>query len=187
VPLPFLTTDGAHDELPPHPEALRAQRAGERWRRPYALGPHRVATAAVLLVLTTYLLVAGMVVELAGNGTRCAVLLGLAVLVVATALRLLRVGVWVSGDGLRLVTLFRTTTLPWDAVGAVRTAQQPVRWLSLPRTVQGQALVIHRADGSELPTLLTDRSPDFFGRTEPFDIAADTIEDWATLLRRAPR
>jgi hypothetical protein len=185
VPLPFLTTEGAHEEHPPQPDAVRARRAGERWHRPYAVGPHRVATAAVLLVLTTYLLIASLVVDLAGNGARSVVLLCAAVLVTATALRLLRVGVWVSGDGLRVVTLMWTTTLGWDEIGSVRTAQQPVRWLAMPRTVQGQALLIHRVDGSEVPVVLTDRSPDFFGHTERFDVAADTIEDWAAVLRRA--
>lgn len=184
MPLPFLTTDSARDQHAPRSGAATAPRAGEQWRRPYGLGSCRVATAALLLVLTTYLLVAAVIVDAAGSGSRAAVLTGLGVLVIAIAVRLLRVGVWVSGDGLRLVTLSRTRTLAWDRVAAVRTTQQPVRWLSLPRTVQGQALVVLGDNGDELPTPLTDRSPDFLGRPESFDIAADAIEDWATVLRR---
>ncbi len=182
--LPFLTTDGAHDESSPHPDAHDTSRPGEQWRRPYRPGPWRVGMVALLLVLTTYLLVAAMIVEIAGDGARAAVLAVLAVLVTGLAGRLLRVGLWVSGDGLRLVSVFRTRTLAWDAVGSVRTAQQPVRWLSLPRTVQGQALLISPDHGDDLPVLLTDHSPDFLGRPESFDLAADAIEDWATLLRR---
>ncbi len=184
MPLPFLTAAGGHDENLTYDDGpLRP--VGERWQRPYPLGPWRVAIASLLLVLTAYVLFAAVIVEAAGSSSNAVVMLGSGVLVTAFTLRLLRVGVWVSGDGLRLVSLLRTTTLPWGEVGVVRTAQQPVRWLGLPRTVQGQALVVRRADGTELRTLLTDHNPDFLGRVETFDVAADAIEGWATDLRRA--
>ncbi|MDI5965345.1 PH domain-containing protein [Streptomyces sp. SL13] len=160
------------------------RRLGRRWRRPYPLGPFRVGPAACLLVLVTYLLVAAFVDRLAGDSSATVSLLVGAVLLTAVALRMLRVGVWVSGDGLRTVRLLRTSTLPWDRVASVRTVQQPVRWLYLPRTVQGQALVVRRTDGAVLPVLLTDRCPDFLGRPERFDRAADAVEGWARLLRR---
>ncbi len=182
--LPFLTTDRVHEDGPPGPLADRPVPPGGRWRRPYGIGPGRVGAAALLLVLTAYLLISALVVELAGTGSRAAVLLVAAVLVTGLALRLLRVGLWVSGDGLRTVSLLRTRTLPWDRVGAVRTVQQPVRWLSLPRTVQGQALLVRAEPGGEMPTLLTDRSPDFLGRPEAFDVAASAVADWAELMRR---
>jgi hypothetical protein len=59
-----------------------------------------------------------------------------------------------------------------------------VRWLGLPRTVQGQALVVVRArDGQPLRTLLTDHNADFLARPEAFDRAADVIEGWAAESR----
>ncbi len=178
MPLSFLTADGADDG--PLAPARPARRVDGRWQRPYQLGPWRVAIAALLLVLTAYLLFAGVIVAAAGSSSDAFVMVVAGVLVVALTLRLLRVGVWVSEDGLRMVCLLRTRTLRWDQVGTVRTAQQPVRLLSLPRTVQGQALVVRRTDGTELPTLLTDHNADFLGRPESFDVAADVIESWAT-------
>jgi hypothetical protein len=67
----------------------------------------------------------------------------------------------------------------------VRTVQQPVRWLGLPRTVQGQALLLERrgrtADGA--PLLMSTHNLDFLGRTEAFDRAADSVEAWADEYR----
>ncbi|MEU1631063.1 hypothetical protein ABZ746_38650 [Streptomyces sp. NPDC020096] len=187
MPLSFLTAEGGHNEsadagaAAPHHAA--PQGAEDRWWRPYRPGPWRVAIAALLLMLASYLLFAGVIVAAAGSLSGAGASVGVAVLVIAGALRSLRMGVWVSGRGLRLVGLLRTTTLPWGRVGAIRTAQQPVKWLSLPRTVQGQALVLHRADGAEPRTLLTDHNADFLGRVEAFDLAADAVEGWAAHRR----
>jgi hypothetical protein len=183
VSLPFLTADGAHDDRPAHSDAHPVRPVGEQWRRPYSLGPWRVAAAALLLVLTAYLLFAALIVEAAGSGSSAGVMVVAGALVLAFTLRLLRVGLWVSHDGVRLVSLLRTRTLGWNDLGPVRTAQQPVRLLGLPRTVQGQALLLWHADGTQLPTLMTDHSLDFKGRAESFDVAADAIENWAAELR----
>lgn len=94
-------------------------------------------------------------------------------------------GVWVSDRGLRHVRFLLTRTLPWERVVAVRTVQQPVRWLGLPRTVQGQALIMGRQDRPEEATqLLTTHGADFLARAEAFDRAADAIEAWAAENRR---
>jgi hypothetical protein len=132
------------------------------------------------------MLFSALIIALAGAVTGALVCLGAALAVIALALRLLRVGVWVSAYGLRRVGLLSTVTLSWGAVAAVRTVQQPVRWLGLPRTVQGQALDVVRAgDGEVLRTLLTDHNADFLGRPEAFDRAADVIEEWAAESRPA--
>jgi len=96
------------------------------------------------------------------------------------------VGVWVSAQGLRRVGFFVTHTTPWDQVVAVRTVQQPVRWLGLPRTVQGQALTLVRGDRApgDVPPLMTTHNADFLARTEAFDRAADAVEVWADEYRR---
>jgi hypothetical protein len=142
-----------------------------------------VAIAALALVLAAYLLVAALIIAIASGLSTAGWSLGAAALLIMSALRFLRVGIWVGGRGLRHVGLFYTVTVPWHQVGTVRTAQQPVRWLALPRTVQGQALVVTRADGTQLRTLLTDRSVDFIGRGDTFDIAADAIEGRAAQMR----
>lgn len=183
MPLSFLTAD-AEPEAPAAAHSPLPHAARERWRRPYRPGPWRVAAGAVLLLIASYVLLSALIIALAGSSQGAFVCLGAAVLVIASALRLLRVGVWVSAHGLRQVAMFATVTLPWREVAAVRTVQQPVRWLGLPRTVQGQALSVLRApDGQPLRTLLTDHSADFLNRDEAFDRAADVIESWAAESR----
>lgn len=180
VSLPFLAADSGHDEYAA--DAALPHRVEDGWVRPYRPGPWRVAAAAMLLMLASYLLFAAVIMGLSGNGPGVATTIGAAVLAIGCALRLLRVGFWVSTRGLRQVGFLYTTTLPWNRVGSVRTAQQPVKWLGLPRTVQGQALVVTRSNGQLMRPLLTDHNADFLGRTEAFDQAADAIEGWAAEL-----
>lgn len=181
MPLPFLDSEIGQDEYlagAPLPHAVQG-----RWMRPYRPGPWRVAAAALLLMLTSYLLIAAVIMALAGGMPGAGVWLAVSVLLTVCTLRLLRVGFWVSARGLRQSGLFYTITIPWDEVGSVRTAQQPVRWMGLPRLRQGQALVVTRREGEILRPLMTDHNADFLGRTEAFDMAADAIEDWAAELR----
>jgi hypothetical protein len=181
VSLPYRSATALDDEFAtgrPLPHAAR-----DHWMRPYRPGPWRVAAAALALMLTAYLLFAALIMVAAGSGGGAVACLCTAVVVVAATLRLLRVGIWLSGKGLRQVGYFATVTLPWSRVGTVRTAQQPVKVLGLPRTVQGQALVVTRRGGQPLRVLVTDHNADFLGRVEAFDIAADAIEGWATELR----
>lgn len=88
--------------------------------------------------------------------------------------------------GLRRVAFLSTRTHAWSEVAEVRTSQQPVRWLGLPRTVQGQALTL-AARGAEQQRvlLLTDHNADFLSRTEAFDRAADLVAAWAAEYRPA--
>lgn len=152
----------------------------DRWRRPYPPGPWRVGGAALLLLLTSYLLFCALIVVWAGRTTSAVVCLASAAVVLTVALRLLRVGVWVSRRGIRQVGLGYTRTLGWQQVASVRTVQRPVKWLGTPRTVQGQALVVTPRQGGELRALLTDHNADFLARPGAFDRAADTVEAWAT-------
>ncbi|MER7478459.1 hypothetical protein ABTX60_12505 [Streptomyces sp. NPDC126510] len=178
MPLPFLTADRvfeAADDVPlPHEDR-------DRWRRPYRPGPWRVVVAALALLLASFVLFAAVVIAATAQLGSAALVFGLALLVIATALRLLRVGVWVSARGLRHVGFLTTRTAPWEQVVSVRTVQQPVRWLGLPRTVQGQALLLERRgrEAGDLPPLMTTHNADFLGRAEAFDRAADAVEAWA--------
>ncbi|MFR9799771.1 hypothetical protein ACL02U_28325 [Streptomyces sp. MS06] len=183
MPLPFLTADraidAAADSALPHDDR-------DRWRRPYRPGPWRVGTAALSLLLASFVLFAAVAIALADSAGGAGAVFLFAAVVIACALRLLRMGVWVSARGLRQVGFFVTRTVPWQRVVHVRTVQQPVRWLGLPRTVQGQALVLARKDRSaqDAAPLLTSHNADFLARTEAFDRAADAVEAWAGEYRR---
>ncbi|MGW0707045.1 hypothetical protein ACWD4G_13985 [Streptomyces sp. NPDC002643] len=183
MPLPFLTADRTFDEVAD--EALPFEDR-DRWRRPYRPGPWRVGAAALLLLLASYVLAAAVIIAVAETPTAGALCFGAALLVIACALRLLRVGVWVSARGVRRVGFFRTRTAAWEPNMSVRTAQQPVRWLGLPRSVQGQALLLARRDRTQeyVTPLMTTHNADFLARTEAFDRAADEVEAWAAEYAR---
>jgi hypothetical protein len=178
VPLHFLTADrafeAADDVALPYDDP-------DRWRRPYRPGPWRVGAAALSLLVASYMLFAAVVIALTGKVSEAGIVLTAGVVIIVGSVRLLRMGVWVSARGLRHVAFLVTRTVPWGRVVSVRTAQQPVRWLGLPRTVQGQALTVVRRDRAPEDTaaLLTTHNADFLGRSEAFDRAADTVEAWA--------
>ncbi|MGY5061121.1 hypothetical protein ACWDFR_45010 [Streptomyces sp. 900105755] len=182
MPLPFLTADrtydAALDDALPYDDR-------NRWRRPYRPGPWRVGGAALWLLLASFVLFAAVALALTGSLSSGVTVLGIALLIIAAALRILRMGVWVSARGVRQVGLLHTRTVPWKRVVEVRTAQQPVRWLGLPRTVQGQALTLVRKDRpADTEPLITTHGMDFVGRTSAFDRAADVVEAWAAEYRR---
>ncbi|MER6977246.1 phage holin family protein [Streptomyces carpinensis] len=177
MPLPFLTADRAFDTADDVAQPFDDR---ERWRRPYRPGPWRVGTAALVLLLASFVLLAAVVIALTDGLSSAAVFFGVALVVIAGALRLLRMGVWVSARGLRHVRFLVSRTTPWAQVVSVRTLQQPVRWLGLPRTVQGQALVLVRRDrNAQSVPLMTTHNADFLGRVAAFDRAADSVEAWA--------
>lgn len=183
MPMPFLTADREPGPPDPHAHVPLPYLERDRWRRPYRPGPWRVAGNALLLLLSAYLLISALIIALAGRVAGTLVCLLCALVLVTAALRSLRLGIWVSSHGLRQVGLFTTSTLPWDDIVTVRTVQQPVKWLGLPRTVQGQILEVVRVKGEPLQTVLTDHSADFLDRGRAFDRAADVIESWAAESR----
>ncbi|MGY1438373.1 hypothetical protein [Streptomyces reniochalinae] len=192
MPLPFVTAD-REDRVQAAQSVTLAEADRDLWRRPYRPGPWRVGGGALLLLLASYVLFSALVIALAGSLPSAAVCAGCGVLVIVLAVRLLRAGVWVSSHGLRQAGLLRTTTLRWAEVGVVRTVQRPVRWLGMPRTVQGQALVLYPrtragngaagSDAEERRILLTDHNADFLPRRPGFERAADVIESWAAESR----
>ena len=86
MPLPFLTAERAFAATDDVPLPFEDR---ERWRRPYRPGPWRVATAALALLLASYVLFAAVVIALTGSVSDAAVIFGLSVLVIIAALRLL--------------------------------------------------------------------------------------------------
>ncbi|MEU6240485.1 MULTISPECIES: hypothetical protein [unclassified Streptomyces] len=182
MPLPFLTADRTTEAAP---ESSLPYDDRDRWRRPYRPGPWRVGGVAVGLLLSSFVLFAAVLIALTGSASSAGAIFGLAFAIILAALRVLRMGVWVSERGLRQVGFLTTRTVPWQRVVSVRTAQQPVRWLGLPRTVQGQALTLVRADRAPDDTapLLTTHGLDFLNRPAGFDRAADAVEAWAAEYR----
>ncbi|MFC9285027.1 hypothetical protein [Streptomyces collinus] len=182
MPLPFLTADRSFEAASESPLPYDDR---DRWRRPYRPGPWRVAGAALGLLLSSFILFGAVLIALTGSVSDAVAVLVVALAVIASALRVLRMGVWVSARGLRHVGFLLTRTVPWQRVVSVRTAQQPVRWLGLPRTVQGQALTFVRKDRSpdETAPLMTTHGLDFLSRPAAFDRAADTVEAWAAEYR----
>ncbi|MER6467702.1 hypothetical protein [Streptomyces collinus] len=182
MPLPFLTADRSFEAASESPLPYDDR---DRWRRPYRPGPWRVAGAALGLLLSSFILFGAVLIALTGSVSDAVVVLVVALAVIASALRVLRMGVWVSARGLRHVGFLLTRTAPWQRVVSVRTVQQPVRWLGLPRTVQGQALTFVRKDRSpdETAPLMTTHGLDFLSRPAAFDRAADTVEAWAAEYR----
>lgn len=185
MPLSFLTADGV-SEVDDDGHEAPAPADHDRWRRPYRPGPWRVAGGALLLLLAAYMLLATVIVAFAGAWSGTLVCAAAALAVVGSAVQVLRAGVWVSRTGLRRVGFFRTRSLAWSEIAELRTVQQPVRWLGLPRTVQGQALTVTGRAGGDLPALLTDHDADFLSRREAFDRAADQVEAWADAYRPMP-
>ncbi|MFF3321140.1 hypothetical protein [Streptomyces sp. NPDC002889] len=183
MPLPFLTADRAVGAADGSEDVALPFDDHDHWRRPYRPGPWRVGTAALLLLLASFVLLAAMIIAFAGAVPGAALCMAIGALLISTALRLLRMGTWVSRHGVRRVAFFTTTTLSWNRAPALRTVQQPVRWLGLPRTVQGQALVLERKNNEPL-LLLTDHNADFLSRAEAFERATDSVEAWGDEYRR---
>ncbi|MGW3495485.1 hypothetical protein [Streptomyces sp. NPDC001020] len=184
MPLPFLTADPASDQVAD--DLPLPYDDHDRWRRPYRPGPWRVGAAAILLLIASYVLFAAVIIALTGTPSSAGTVFGIALVLIVGALRMLRMGVWVSAQGLRRVGFFRTLTTSWQKADSVRTVQQPVRWLGLPRTVQGQALVLVRKGRApeDMPPLLTTHNADFLARPQAFDRAADAVEAWAAEYHR---
>ncbi|MFE9776333.1 PH domain-containing protein [Streptomyces sp. NPDC005931] len=184
MPLAFLTADRAFETAD---DVALPFDDRDRWRRPYRPGPWRVGAAALLLLLASFVLFAGVIIAATAPLSSAGVVFMIALAVIACALRMLRMGVWVSAQGLRHVGFLSTRTVPWGQVVSVRTVQQPVRLLGLPRTVQGQALLLVRQGrGADAPPpVLTTHNADFLGRDVAFDRAADAVEAWADEHRRA--
>ncbi|RMI33886.1 hypothetical protein [Streptomyces triticirhizae] len=177
MPLTFLSAE--HDAQSSPTDGPLPHGQPDHWRRPYRPGPWRVGGAAITLLLAAYLLLSAMIIAMAGPPSGASATAICAALAIAFALRLLRMGIWVSPRGLRRVGLVRTQTLRWREVEAVRTVQQPVKWLGLPRSVQGQALEVLPRRGEPLRPLVTDHSADFLKRADAFERAADVLEAWA--------
>lgn len=95
MPLPFLTADRAFDASAE--DVALPFDDHDSWRRPYRPGPWRVAAAAGLLLLASFILFAGMIIAFAGALPGAGACVALALAIILCALRMLRIGAWVCG------------------------------------------------------------------------------------------
>jgi hypothetical protein len=160
-----------------------------RWMRPYRPGPLRLAVCLAIIVV---LLFATMVSLIAAYGSASVVELGLRGVIAAAVygalvwavFRAYLSGVWVTDDGVRIVRPMSTRAWPWRDIADVRSVPGSTRLLGTPVRVDGHAVVLVLSDGSDVETPLTDRSGDFLGRPEAYDMAATAVEGWLEQHRR---
>lgn len=156
-----------------------------RWVRLHGPGPWRsvvaVVSALAFALVATTVFAAALAVP-APRAQRVVVLVVAALLVSGTGMLLLRTltsGVYVTDSAVRLLSLRRTLVLPWRDIRDVRRVPDRVPLLGVPLLpVAGERVLFVLADGSDLPTPLTNRSADFAGRGEAYDVAALALERW---------
>jgi hypothetical protein len=160
-----------------------------RWVRPYRPGPFRLAACLAIVVV---LLFATMVSLIAAYGSGSVLELGLRGVIAAlvyvglvwTVFRAYLSGVWVTDEGVRVVRPWSTRAWRWGDIADVRSVPGSTRLLGTPVRVDGHVVVLVFSDGSDVETPLTDRSGDFLGRPEAYDMAATAVEGWLEQHRR---
>ena len=159
-----------------------------RWLRPYRPGPVRVLTSlALLAVLAAVVQVALLTTfRAADTGTLAVRVLVTVLLAGALAVLFSRCylsGLWVTDHQVRLLRPLSTSVWSWSELADVRSVAGPTRLLGSPLAVRGQRVLLVLADGRDVNTPVTDRSPDFLGRPQAYSMAADAVEGWFRLGR----
>ncbi len=160
-----------------------------KWVRPYRPGPYRVAVCLFLIVVLLYATMASLLAVYGSFGIpelglRLLLAGGIYVLLVLVGVRAYLSGVWVTDDGVRILRPLSTRAWRWADVADVRSVPGPTRLLGTPVRVGGHAVVLVLSDGTDVETPLADRSADFLGRAEAYDMAASAVEGWLEQHRR---
>lgn len=165
-----------------------------RWLRPYRPGIIRVATALLLLALLCLVVQVSLLTtfkapDAATMAIRIVVTVVLLVGLGIVFSRCYLSGVWVTDHKVRVLRPLSTRVWTWQEIADVRSVSGPTRVLGSPVAVGGRCVVLVLADGSDVVTPVSDRSPDFLGRSEAYDMAAGAVEGWFQLAahrRSAP-
>lgn len=143
-------------------------------------GPIRVALLAAssaLEVIIMGIAVAGAL----GSGISVYAVLGAAI--AASGLFLLLrgwvVGTYVNDYLLTVETTFRRRSLPWSDVATVQATNQRCPFLGLPVRTQAARVMVTDTSGQLVGTHVYSTSPDYWLRSEAFDIAVQRIERWS--------
>ncbi|MCW6006600.1 PH domain-containing protein [Micromonospora sp. CPCC 205371] len=156
-----------------------------QWLRPYTPGRGRWLVIGWELVALAIL---GSATEnlfrLTGTAF-IALAIGFAAVWVVGAFRIMRMGVYVSGYGVRVRGLFRTQTLAWQDVEHIRLHQASHRLgrLEIP---SGMTVLIERRDGGHVQTPLWAQGIDFHRRPGLFRSVYQELRDRHALARLAP-
>ena len=148
----------------------------DSWVRPYTPGNGRwlvIAWEAVALALLGWTSVDQF--GLTGRGIRvlaCAI----AALWVIGAWRILRMGAYVSTDGLRIRGLLRSRTMQWREVENVRLHKATHR-LGPWEIESGMTVLIERRDGTTVNTELWAQGVDFHSRPKVFRAVYHELRD----------
>ncbi len=151
-------------------------RVSDSWARPYTPGAGRwlvIGWEAVALGLLGWTSVGQF--DLSGHGIR--VLAGvLAAVWVLGAWRILQMGAYVGGDGLRIRGLLRSRTLRWQQVRNVRLHKATHR-LGPWEIESGMTVLIERRDGTTVNTELWAQGVDFHSRPGVFRAVYHELRD----------
>jgi hypothetical protein len=174
-------------ERPPGP--VDDAYAQTRWLRPYRPGLIRVITCLVLLAVLGLVLQTALLTTFAAGdvGTvvvRAAVAVALLVGLGTLFSRCYLSGLWVTDGKVRLVRPLSTKVWAWTDLADVRSVTGPARLLGTPLAIPGSRVLLVLADGSEVETPVSNRSPDFLGRPQAYEMAADAVEGWFRLAHR---
>jgi hypothetical protein len=163
-----------------------------RWVRPYRPGAIRVAASLLVLATLGLVLQVALLTTFRAPGAVDVVLRVVAALVLLISLavvlsRCFLSGVWVTDEGVRVLRPLSTRVWSWRDIADVRSVAGPTRLLGTPISLRGHGVVLVLRDGTDVPTPVNDRSPDFLGRAEAYDMAATAVEGWyEAFLRRPP-
>ena len=142
-------------------------------------GPIRVALLAVGSVLEVIVMGSAVVAAL-GAGFSIYAVIGAAV--AASGLFLLLrgwvVGTYVNDYTLTIETIFRKRSLPWSEVVDVSASMQRCPFLGLPVPGRAMRVVATLTSSEVIGTHVYATSPDYWLRSEAFDMGAQRIERW---------
>ncbi|MGN9905929.1 PH domain-containing protein [Phytohabitans sp. LJ34] len=157
-----------------------------RWLRPYAPGRgRRLIMVWEFAALAIFGWTTAELFELRGPGV-VALGLGLTALWLLGCWRIARMGVYVSGYGVRVRGLVRSRTIAWREVEHIRLheAAHRIGRLEIP---SGMTVLIERAGGGHVPTSLWAKGVDFHDQPGVFRaVYHDLRERHAAALRPAP-
>ena len=148
----------------------------DSWIRPYSPGPGRwivIGWEAVALGFLAWSSVDQF--DLSGHGIRL-LACGIAAAWVIAAERILQMGAYVSGNGLRICGLLRSRTVRWDQIQNVRLHQATHR-LGSWEIESGTTVLIERRDGSTVNTELWAQGVDFHSRPTVFRAVYHELRD----------
>jgi len=156
-----------------------------KWLRPYRPGFPRLFLTSVGLVVVLIPMFLS-VVALLDTGTPVVqrLLVSGAFGLIAFGIgsltgRLFAAGVYVNDAGIRLATIRKVQSIPWQGVADVSNSTGRTPLLGLPfARVAGELVVVTTPDSGPAPTPVTSTGLDFFGRSEAYDAAALAIERW---------